>query len=167
MVGLREPYGYIFMPFRALRGNMSHTYYKIWIHVVWGTKNRQPLMAKQVRNEIFQHIEKKAKDEGYRLDAINGVADHIHCLISLQPKHSISEVVNKLKGESSHWINHERIIPGRFVWQGGFAAFSVGESQVDRVRAYIRNQEKHHQRMSFEFEVQQFLKLYDATSERA
>ena len=157
------------MRFRAFKsgGKMSQTYYKLWIHLIWSTKDRRPLIQKEIRWKIFDHINKKAKREGYYLDTINGVADHVHCLLSLQPRYSISEVVNKLKGESSHWINHERITPTRFVWQGGFAAFSVSESQVGKVRAYIRNQERHHQRMSFEFEVQEFLKLYDATSERA
>ena len=156
------------MPFRAFKGgNMSQTYYKLWIHLIWGTKNRQPFMQKEIRWKIFDHIRKKAKREGYYLDSINGVADHVHCLLLLQPRYSVSEVVNKLKGESSHWINDEKITPTRFVWQGGFAAFSVSESQLERVRAYIQNQERHHQRMTFEFEVQRFLKLYDATTERA
>ena len=148
-------------------GNMSQTYYKLWIHLIWGTKNRQPFMQKEIRWKIFDHINKKAKQEGYYLDTINGVADHVHCLLLLQPRYSVSEVVNKLKGESSHWINDEKITPTRFVWQGGFAAFSVSESQVGRVRAYIQNQERHHQRMTFQFEAQRFLKLYDVTTERA
>ena len=156
------------MPFRAFKGeNMSQTYYKLWIHLIWGTKNRQPFMQKEIRWKIFDHISKKAKQEGYYLDTINGVADHVHCLLLLQPRYSVSEVVNKLKGESSHWINDNMITPTRFVWQGGFAAFSVSESQVGRVRAYIRNQERHHQSISFEFEAQRFLKLYSAISERA
>jgi putative transposase len=146
---------------------MSQTYYKLWIHLIWGTKNRQRFLQKGIRGKIFDHIRKKAKQEGYCLDSINGVADHVHCLLLLQPRYSVSEVVNKLKGESSHWINDERITPMRFVWQGGFGAFSVSESQVGRVRAYIRNQEKHHQKMTFEFEAQKFLKLYDAAMERA
>ena len=146
---------------------MSQTYYKLWVHFIWSTKNRQPLMQKEIRWKIFNHISNNAKEEGYHLDAINGVADHIHCLISLQPKYSVSEVVNKLKGESSHWINHEVVTSTRFAWQGGFAAFSVSESQVGRVRAYIHNQEKHHQKVSFEFEVQRFLKLYNTTFEKA
>ncbi|MGA9406595.1 MAG: IS200/IS605 family transposase [Bacteroidota bacterium] len=146
---------------------MSQTYYKLWIHLIWSTKDRQPIMQKEFRWKIFNHINQKAKEEGYHLDAINGAADHVHCLMSIRPKYSISEIVNKLKGESSHWINHEGIIPTRFVWQGGFAAFSVSESQLGKVRAYIHNQERHHQRMPFEVEVKKFLKLYHAISERA
>ena len=93
---------------------MSQTYYKLWVHFIWSTKNRQPLMQKEIRWKIFNHISNNAKEEGYHLDAINGVADHIHCLISLQPKYSVNEVVNKLKGESSHWINHEGVTSTRF-----------------------------------------------------
>jgi REP element-mobilizing transposase RayT len=144
---------------------MSQTYYKIWIHLIWATKVRRPLMQKEARQKILNHIKEKAGKEGYYLDTINGVADHLHCLISLSPRFSISEVMNKLKGESSHWINSEKITRIRFAWQGGFAAFSVSASQVHKVRNYIRNQEKHHQKISFEAEVGKFLKLYDAERE--
>lgn len=146
---------------------MSQTYYKIWIHLVWATKERRPLMQKEAREKIVSHIREKARKEGYHIDAINGVADHLHCLISLSPRFSISEVMNKLKGESSHWINSEKITRTRFAWQGGFAAFSVSASQVSKVRNYIRNQENHHRKISFEAEAGNFLKLHDAEEERA
>ncbi len=124
-------------------------------------------MLKEPREKILRHIREKAMKEGYHIDAINGVADHLHCLISLSPRLSVSEVMNKLKGESSHWINSEKITRTRFAWQGGFAAFSVSASQIDKVRNYIRNQEKHHQKISFEAEADKFLRLYNAEGERA
>jgi REP element-mobilizing transposase RayT len=124
-------------------------------------------MQKETREKILHHIREMAMKEDYHIDTINGVADHLHCLISLSPRFSISEVMNKLKGESSHWINSEKITRARFAWQGGFAAFSVSASQVHKVRNYIRNQEKHHQKISFESEANKFLRLYDAEGERA
>jgi REP element-mobilizing transposase RayT len=122
-------------------------------------------MQIEAREKILSHIREKARKEGYHIDAINGVADHLHCLISLSPRFSISEVMNRLKGESSHWINSEKITRGRFAWQGGFAAFSVSASQVHRVRQYIRNQENRHQKNSFDSEADKFLRLYDAERE--
>lgn len=146
---------------------MSQTYYKIWIHLIWSTKGRRPLMQKEAREKILAHIREKARKEGYHIDTINGVADHLHCLISLSPRFAISEVMNKLKGESSHWINSEKVTRVRFTWQGGFAAFSVSASQVHRVRKYILNQENHHRKTSFAEEVDKFVKLYNAEGERA
>ena len=141
---------------------MSQTFYKLWIHLVWGTKDSQPLLAKDIRPLVFEHIKDKARLEGYHIDAINGVADHVHCLMSLPPRFSISEVVNKLKGESSHWINAEKLTKTHFAWQGGFGAFSVSESDIGRVREYIAKQEQHHAKQSYAEEVQEFLTQYNA-----
>jgi REP element-mobilizing transposase RayT len=139
---------------------MGQTYYKIWIHLIWSTKDRQKLMIKELRNKIFEHIKEKAKSEGFYMDSINGISDHLHCLISINPKYSISEAANKLKGESSHWINSEKLLKLHFAWQNGFSAFSVSESQLEKVRKYILNQEEHHKKMSFEEELKKILKLH-------
>jgi putative transposase len=137
---------------------MSHTYCKVWIHLVWSTKDREPLLHKGIRQTVFDHIREKACAEGLQIDTIDGTQDHLHCLMSIEPKFSISEVVNKLKGESLHWINAGRLTKTHFAWQDGFAAFSVSESQVQKVRNYILNQEEHHRRSSFSSEVERFLK---------
>ena len=139
---------------------MSQTYYKIWIHLVWSTKDRQPLLKKAFRQRVFQHIQEKAEAESVWMDTINGVEDHVHSLISLNPKYAISDVVNKLKGESSHWINSEDFLRVKFAWQRGFSAFSVSESGVDRVRKYIQNQETHHRKQAFREEVEKLYKLH-------
>ncbi|HCV41955.1 MAG TPA: IS200/IS605 family transposase [Bacteroidetes bacterium] len=141
---------------------MSQTFWKLWVHLVWGTKDSQPLLTNDLRPVLFEHIKGKARLEGYHLDAINGVADHIHCLISLAPRFSISEVANRLKGESSHWINAEKLTKSHFAWQGGFGAFSVSESQIGRIREYIANQEQHHAKQSYAEEVQEFITAYNA-----
>jgi len=141
---------------------MSQTFYKIWIHLVWSTKDREPYLRKEIREQVFEHIKEKAQKEGYHLDEIDGAAEHVHCLISLQPKFSVSEVVNKLKGETSHWINSTKLTKTHFAWQGGFGAFSVGESDVPSVRTYIQNQEEHHRKKTFAEEVKEFLATYNA-----
>jgi REP element-mobilizing transposase RayT len=139
---------------------MAHTYYKIWVHIIWSTKNRQPLLNKELRPQLFEHIREKAKEEGYHLDFINGVEDHVHSLFSLNPKFAISEVANKIKGESSHWINSGEFLKTKFAWQQGYAAFSVSESAVVKVREYIKNQEEHHRKMAFREEVEGLLRLH-------
>jgi REP element-mobilizing transposase RayT len=141
---------------------MSQTFYKLWVHLVWGTKELQPSLHKEIRGKVLEHIKDKAIEEGYHIDTINGVANHIHCLISLQPRFAISEVMNKLKGESSHWINEHKLTHTHFSWQGGFAAFSVSESDVGKVREYILNQEGHHRKKSFTEEVEELFKQHNA-----
>ena len=140
---------------------MSQTYYKIWVHVIWSTKNRQPLLQKEIRQKVLNHIREKSQTERIYLDAVSGMPDHIHCLISVNPKYSISEIINKIKGESSHWINHQRLLNIQFAWQNGYSAFSVSESQIEKTREYINNQENHHKKLSFIEEVDKLLKLHN------
>lgn len=139
---------------------MAHTYYKIWVHIIWSTKDRRPLLNSELRPQLFQHVHEKAIAEGYYLDIVNGVDDHLHSLFSLNPKFAISEVVNKIKGESSHWINSNGFLKTKFAWQEGYAAFSVSESAVARVREYIKNQEEHHRKKTFREEVEGLLRLH-------
>lgn len=89
---------------------------------------------------------------------INGVSDHVHLLVKLRPTISVSEFLSKLKSNSSNW--GKRQTKDRFAWQARYGAFTVSESQVENVRRYIRNQEKHHLRMSFEEEFKALLKAH-------
>ena len=140
---------------------MSQTYYKIWIHLIWSTKNRQPLLQKELRQKVLNHIQEKSQTDGIYIDIINGMQDHIHCLMSVNPKYSISEIINKIKGESSHWINHQNLLNIQFAWQNGYSAFSVSESQIEKTREYINNQENHHKKLTFIEEVEKLLKLHN------
>jgi REP element-mobilizing transposase RayT len=87
-------------------------------------------------------------------------ADHTHALIDLPTNLTIEQVVQLLKGSSSHWINENRIIRGRFAWGRGYGAFSVSNSDIDRVCKYIANQAEHHRKRTFEDEYQLFVKRY-------
>jgi REP element-mobilizing transposase RayT len=86
--------------------------------------------------------------------------EHVHTLLDLPTNKSIEEVVKLLKGSSSHWINENRLLRGRFAWGRGYGAFSVSHSDIDRVAAYIAGQEKHHQKKSFQAEYELFVKKY-------
>ena len=133
------------------------SFVKIWVHLVFSTKNHQALFSKEIRLALFNHIRKNAKTKGIWLDFINGYTNHVHCLISLGKDQSISKIAQLIKGESSNWINKQGFFKGKFLWQDDYFAISVGESQVDRIRNYIKNQEKHHQKKSFTEEVKDFL----------
>ena len=90
---------------------------------------------------------------------MNCVNDHIHLLISLNSEQSISKVTQLIKGESSHWMNKNNLIPNKFEWQDEYIA-SVGHSQVNRVRDYIKNQEEHHRKKTFQEEYDEFIEKY-------
>ncbi len=132
---------------------MAQTYRSLWIHLIWSTKNRNPLIHQKLKHPLYNKIRSIAQEKQYHLDCINGIADHVHLLISLNPRFSISVIVKDLKGISYHWVNENNLTEEHFAWQDGYGAFSVSPSNVQRVRQYIFNQERHHQEMSFADEI--------------
>ncbi len=133
---------------------------KVWIHLVWTTKNRTPFLEKEIRKLVFDHIRSNATDKGIYIDFINGYVDHVHCLVSLKSDQTIAKVMQLIKGESAFWINKQKLIKTKFGWQEEYFAISVSESQVEKVRNYIKNQEVHHQKTSFDQEYKLFVDKY-------
>lgn len=140
---------------------MSHSFHKICLHIVFGTKNRKPLINSDIENQIHKYLTKQLNQLECKVIAINGMPDHIHILISSNPKLSVASIIKQLKGSSSHWINQQDLIKSKFSWQTGYGVFSVSESQIDKVKAYIQNQKEHHQKTSFNEEYNQFLKIHN------
>lgn len=139
---------------------MPHSYNKIWIHAIWSTKNRLPLIHPTVEIKIHQFITEQLREQGCPVRIINGMPDHIHCLFLLSPQKSIMEVIKQIKGSSSHFINKNNLISEKFAWQTGYASYSVSQSVVDRVYHYIKNQKQHHEKKTFQREYDELLKLY-------
>ena len=139
---------------------MSHSFNKIWIHAIWATKDRAPLIKPNIENKVHQFIHDQMREAGCQVRVINGMVDHIHCLFLLNPLKSVSEIVKQIKGSSSHFINQTNLIPNKFSWQTGYAAYSVSESVLEKVEYYIQNQKIHHQKRSFQQEYDGFLKIY-------
>jgi putative transposase len=136
------------------------SFVKIWVHTVFASKNREPLLSKEVRYDVHKHIIENCKKKEIFLQAIDGYTEHIHCLISLGKEQTISKVCQLIKGESSYWINKNNLIARQFNWQDDFYAVSVSESQVANVISYIKNQETHHAKKSFAEEVDEFMTKY-------
>lgn len=131
---------------------------KVYIHVVFSTKNRIPyLNTTALRLNVWKHIKENASEKKIYVDVVNGYSDHCHCLISLGSDQNIGKVIQLLKGESSFWINKNQLTKTKFAWQEEYFAVSVSESMVDTVRNYIIHQEKHHQKKTFAEECQEFL----------
>lgn len=134
---------------------------RLWVHAVWGTKNREPILKnKNKRIDLFKHIKSYAKEKKIYLDFINGEADHVHCLISLACDQHIAQVMKLLKGESSNFANKAKIFEVEFDWADDYYAVSVSQSHVIAVRNYIKNQEEHHRTKTFAEECQVFKEKY-------
>ena len=134
---------------------------RIWIHLVFSTKNREPILnSKELRENVFNHIKDNAKAKSIWLDSVNGYQEHLHCLISLNKDQSISKIAQLIKGEASFWINKNRLTKNKFVWQDDYWAVSVSESHLNEIRKYIQQQEEHHKIKSFTEEVNDFINKY-------
>ena len=138
------------------------SFLKIYIHFVWSTKNRIPYLdTLDLRLNVWKHIKENGKEKGIFIDQVNGYSDHCHCLISLRSNQTIQNIAQLIKGESSHWINENNLCPDKFQWQDEYFAVSVSESMLLRVRNYIKNQEQHHTKYTFQEEVQQIKMKYN------
>ncbi len=134
---------------------------RVYIHYVFSTKNKIPfLSSKEILSKVHDHIMQNAREKEIWLDCVNGYYDHLHCLVSLGKTQSISEVARLIKGESSLWINKNKLTMGKFSWQDDFWAVGVSESHVKSVRSYIQGQEKRHRKVSFSEEVNDFMEKY-------
>ena len=139
---------------------MSHSLTKIWVHAIFSTKDRAPLLKDHFSDQIYEHINGRLSGLGCDVRIISGTEDHLHILFLLSPDKTIAQVIKSIKGESSHWINQQDFLNAKFAWQVGYAAFSVSESNIESVENYIRRQEEHHRRMTFQEEYDRFIQKY-------
>ncbi|MEO8237425.1 MAG: IS200/IS605 family transposase [Flavobacterium sp.] len=139
---------------------MANTYHQVYIQVVFAVKYREAIIAEEWKSELLGVIGNLINESGCKTIIINGVEDHIHCLLGLKPTISISELMKIVKAKSSKYINDHRLTNSRFEWQEGYGAFSYGQSQIDAVYKYIANQEEHHKKQNFKEEYLQFLEKF-------
>ncbi len=135
-------------------------YVRIWLHVVFGTKNREKYITDNVRNKVIDHILENAKMKGIFIDTIGGYKEHLHCLISLGTEQNVAKIINLIKGESSYWINKNKITEMKFEWADEYFAASVSESQINKIRNYIKKQVEHHRKKNYSEEYDEFMKKY-------
>jgi putative transposase len=127
---------------------------RIWTHVVFSTKNREPsLQSKVIRDKLIWHIMSNCKEKNIPLVYIGGYDDHLHCLLLLMGEFNLNDMLRHIKGESSHWMNQNYKFKEKFMWQDDFWAVSVSEKHVHLVKNYIGNQEKHHKKRDFNEEI--------------
>ena len=136
------------------------SFIKVYVHYIWSTKNREPLLSADIRLKVFNHIRENARNKNIFIDFINGYSDHVHCLISLNDDSSIGKIAQLIKGESSHWINQNKLSKQKFEWQDEYLVVGVGEDKIEVVRNYMANQEEHHKKITFHQEYEKFIKRY-------
>ncbi len=138
---------------------MPHSISKIWIHAVWATKKRRPLITPDIESRVHNYLREQLLETGCPVRIVNGMPDHVHCLFLLNRERSVAGVIKQIKGSVSHFINQNDLITAKFAWQTGYAAFSVSDSQVSRVYRYILNQKQHHNQRSFGQEYDKFIQI--------
>jgi REP element-mobilizing transposase RayT len=140
---------------------MSQTLVKLYVHIVFSTKNREDLILPQIEKELFSYIGGTVRSHKSVLLAANGTTNHIHLLVSLSKNVRLSDLLRELKKTSSSWIKSKDKQFKTFKWQAGYGAFSIGKSQVEDVKAYIAKQKEHHKNEKFEDEYRKFLHRYE------
>lgn len=123
---------------------MGNKKISLYIHLVWATWDRELWITSYIERMVFRLIVNQLHQLGCRTIAINGMPDHIHCLIKLPTTVTIAELVKKAKGVPSSFINQKLVIDDHFKWQVGYGAFTVSRWDTDRVKRYIQDQKQHH-----------------------
>lgn len=135
---------------------MPNTYTQLFIHCVFAVKYRAAVIRPEWEDRLHKYIAGIVQHNGHKLLAINSVTDHLHLLVGLTPKQSISDMMRLVKGDSSEFINKEQLTKQKFHWQEGYGAFSHSRSQIDDVIKYILNQKEHHKKKTFR---EEYLKM--------
>ncbi|MCW3106389.1 MAG: transposase [Segetibacter sp.] len=142
---------------------MANTYTQLYIHCVFAVKYREAMLGTNWDARLRLYITAIAQNNDHKMLAINNMADHLHLFVGLNPAQSISNMMQLIKGDSSEWINKEKLTQRKFHWQDGYGAFSYSKSHVDTVVKYILNQQEHHKKVTFLDEYLQMLKSFDVT----
>jgi len=137
-----------------------HSFVSCLIHCVWATKERRPLIDPSLQPRLWPYLGGIARENSIKTLVVGGVENHVHLLLSIPSTLSVAKSIQLLKGNSSKWI-HETFPEQRgFEWQEGYGAFSIGVSGVGDTTKYIEGQAEHHRKMSFQEELEMFLKKH-------
>ena len=140
---------------------MANTYTQIHIQAVFSVQNRDCVIQKTWKDELYKYMIGIISNHGHKVLAINGMPDHVHVFFGMRPTQSLSDLMQDLKGDSSKWINQNGFVTGHFSWQEGYGAFSYSKSHVNAVIEYVKNQEEHHRNKTFIEEYHEFLKKFE------
>lgn len=134
---------------------MPHTYTNLLFHIVFATKERFPFIKAEFEARLYEYIGGTIRGLGCILLEMGGVEDHVHMIVRLKPNMSVSKFLEQLKPSVTKWARST--VHPKFEWQNGYGAFSIGESQIEGVRGYIRKQKEHHKKEVYEDEFKSML----------
>ena len=140
---------------------MAGTFTQIYIQAIFAVNGRSNLLQKPWSDEVFKYMAGIIRNKGQKPIIVNGVANHVHMFVGLQPAMAVSDLVRDVKNNTTNFINDRKLIRGKFSWQEGYGAFSYAHSQIETVYNYILNQEEHHKRKTFKEEYSDFLKKFN------
>ena len=140
---------------------MPNTYSKMYCQAVFAVKYRKAVIENSFKEKLYSVIGNLINETEAKVLLVNGHIDHIHCFFQFFPKISISEVLKNAKSKSSKWINESGFLENRFEWQSGFGSFTYSEKEFSKIYNYVKNQEKHHQKMTFLEEYRLMLKAHN------
>ena len=140
---------------------MAGTFTQIYIQAIFAVNGRSNLLQKPWSDEVFKYMAGIIKNKGQKPIIVNGVANHVHMFVGLQPAMAISDLVRDVKNNTTNFINDRKLIGGKFSWQEGYGAFSYAHSQIETVYNYILRQEEHHKQKTFKEEYSDFLKKFN------
>lgn len=123
-------------------------FWRTYYHLVWATKNREPLIQPEIEPRLHSYLVNKAYELGIQVYAINGWLEHVHLVASIPPKHAVAYVVKRLKGASAFDLNQAGKLDTHFKWQRGYGVLTLGEKQRPYAIKYVRNQKEHHRQQT-------------------
>ncbi len=134
---------------------MRSPFTQLYLHCVWSTWDRLPLITPQIEQAVYAAIQAKCKELGCEILALGGAADHVHLLIRHPATLTVADLMKEVKGASSHLVTHQIAPGGFFKWQGAYGAFSVSKRLVPEIKTYVERQKEHHSTNSLELELEQ------------
>ena len=146
---------------------MPQSFDSVLLHLVFSTKGRQPLITDSVAPKLHAYLAKVCQEMGSQAIIVNGMADHVHILCSLSRTVAISDLVERVKKRSSKWIKTLAAEHGSFQWQPGYGVFSIGKSNLEKLKSYIRDQPIHHRKHSYKEEFLALLRKYGVEPDEA
>ena len=140
---------------------MANTYTQIHLHLIFAVQNRRSLIQNSWKNRLYEYITGIVHQHKHKMIIISGMPDHLHIVIGMRPIQSLSDLMQDIKGNSSKWINNNKLSTGKFTWQEGYGAFSYNKSQLPKLIDYVKNQDEHHKKKTFSEEYKGFLKAFE------
>ena len=134
----------------------------LYAHVIWSVRGREALLSKAVRRVLFAHMPKEGAEKGIKIVGIDGVDDHVHCLLQLMPSQNLSQVLKSIRTSSMGWLNDTRLLSTEFAWEEDYYAYSVSPSGVKQVIDFIAKQEEYHKTKTLADELGMFDKFKES-----